>query len=88
VPTEGRISEAVSVAVFCRSTTIRRAALMNAGSSCELRAPSSRLKRSCGQAVGIDSRKSATGAKRAVEAALVARLSSSEPSRRKASFAR
>ena len=60
----------------------------NAGSSCEPRVPSSRRKRSCGQAIGTDSRKSASVAKRAVEAAIAARLSSSEPSRRKASLAR
>ena len=49
------MSAAVSVAVFCRSKTTKRALpLMNAGSSCEPRVPSSRRKRSCGQAEGTE----------------------------------
>ena len=61
---------------------------MNEESSWEPRAPSSRRKRSCGQVVGIASRKSANAEKRAVEPAPAERLSSSVPSLRKASFAR
>ena len=47
---------------------------MNAGSSCEPRVPSSRRKRSCGQAVRTDYRKFASVAKGAVEAAVAARF--------------
>jgi hypothetical protein len=65
-----------------------RPPLMKSAASCDPRAASSRRKRWCGQAVGTDSRKSARAAKRAVENRVPARFSSSEPSRRNASFAR
>src|ERR1700731_1952954 len=69
-------------------TTMSLSSARKSGASCELRAPSSRRKRSCGQVWGIDSTKLASAEKREVELAPVARLSSSVPSLRKASFAR
>jgi hypothetical protein len=81
-------SAAVSVAAFCLLTTMSLSSARKSEASCEPRPPSSRWNRSCGHVWGIDSRKSARGEKRAVEVAPDARLSSSVPSLRKASFAR
>jgi hypothetical protein len=90
LPTAGMMRAALSVAAFSLRVTMACEASANSGRAWDARAliSSSLVKSACGQTAGMLSRKSATAAKRVVELALAARLSSSVPSLRKPSFVR